>query len=324
MFYYIKNMGDFYTLALSGGGYKGLFSAHVLSRLEKELGCPVAQKFDLLSGTSIGGIIAIALALEIPAGDIERLFLEKGKKIFKKRTFISTGLILMSKYSNSGLKEVLGELFEDKIIADLKHRVIIPAINYTEGKPQVFKTPHNPKLKNDKNLKLVDVALATSAAPTYFPVFSSNAGDFVDGGLMANHPGYFAVVEAMSYLNQPLENIHQLHIGTISQKFTSSSSKYVLGSSFWSWKENIFNLMFSCQEQSAENLLHFYLKDRYVSIDSVAADEQAKQIKLDKINKKSSRILIQKADDAVKCYLGNLECFNKLKKHQPGEYVPNN
>lgn len=316
-------MERFYTLALSGGGYKGLYSAHILTRLEEDLGCPIAQKFDLLSGTSIGGIITLALALEIPAKDIEQLFLTKGKRIFRKRTWISKGLLLSSKYSNAGLKEVLTDLFGDRTIGDLKHRVIIPTINYTEGKPQIFKTPHNIKLKNDKKLKLVDVALATSAAPTFFPIFSTNDGDFVDGGLVANHPGYFALVEAESYLNQPLDNIYQLHVGTISQKFTSSSSKYILRSSFWSWKENIFNLIFSCQEQSADNLLHFYLKDRYISIDSLSVDQQAKQIKLDKVNDKSSRILIQKADDAYKCFSGEYtEQLNILKKHTPDVYIP--
>lgn len=231
----------------------------------------------------------------------------------------------MSKYSNNGLKEVLNDLFKDKTIGDLKHRVIIPTINYTEGKPQIFKTPHDKILKNDKKLKLVDVALATSAAPTFFPVFSTKDGDFIDGGLVANHPGFFALVEAESYLNQSIENIYQLHIGTISQKFTSSSSKYVLGSSFWSWKDNIFNLMFSCQEQAADNLLHFYLKERYMSIDSLSVNQQAKQIKLDKVNDKSSRILIQKADDAYKCFSGKNEAqLILLKTHEPDEFIPSN
>ena len=318
-------MNEFLTLSLSGGGYKGLYSAHVLARLEEDLNCRIAQKFDLLAGTSIGGIIALALALEIPAKDIEQLFLQKGKEIFHKRTMISTGLLFKSKYTNNGLYEVLRDLFGDKTIGELKHRVIIPIINYTEGKPQIIKTPHNILLQNDKRLKILDVALSTSAAPTYFPIFSTNDGDFVDGGMVANHPGFFAVVEAQSYLNQTLENIYQLHIGTISQKFTSSSSKYILGSSFWSWKENIFNLIFSCQEQSADNLLHFYLKDRYISIDSLSVDQQAKQIKLDKVNEKSSRILIQKADDAYKCFLGkSKKQLELIRLHKPNEYIPFN
>ena len=129
-------------LALSGGGYKGLFSARILSCLEKEFGCPIAKKFDLIAGTSIGGIIAIALALEIPAKEIEKLFVEKGNIIFKKRHFWSNGYILNSKYNNIGLKDTLSDLFKDKTIGYLKHRIIIPTVNYTEGKPQLFKTPH--------------------------------------------------------------------------------------------------------------------------------------------------------------------------------------
>lgn len=92
-------MNKCFTLALSGGGYKGLFSAHILVELEKQFGCPIAQKFDLIAGTSIGGIIALALALEIPAEDIEKMFLENGKIIFKKRFFLSNGLFFKSKYA---------------------------------------------------------------------------------------------------------------------------------------------------------------------------------------------------------------------------------
>ena len=183
-------------LALSGGGYKGLFSARVLSCLEKDFGCPIAKKFDLIAGTSIGGIIAIALALEIPAEEIEKLFIEKGNIIFKKRHFWSNGHFFNSKYNNSGLKDTLSVLFEDKTIGDLKHRIIITTVNYTEGKPQLFKTPHCAELCKDKNTKLIDVAMATSAAPTFFPIYHSTLGDFVDGGLVANHPGYFATIEA--------------------------------------------------------------------------------------------------------------------------------
>lgn len=81
-------MDKCYTLALSGGGYKGLFTAHVLTELEKQFGCPIAQKFDLIAGTSIGGIISLALALEIPAEEIEQMFLKKGKKDFQKTLFL--------------------------------------------------------------------------------------------------------------------------------------------------------------------------------------------------------------------------------------------
>lgn len=313
-------MNKCFTLALSGGGYKGLFSTHVLVELEKQLGCRIAKKFDLIAGTSIGGVIALALALEIPAEDIEKLFLENGKKIFKKRFFASNGLFFKSKYSQKGLYSVLSEIFRDKKISDLKHRVLITSINYTDGKPQMFKTPHNDSLIKDANMKIIDVAMSTSAAPMFFPINSIEEGDFVDGGLVANHPGFFAMVEAEKYLNQKIEDIYQLHIGTISQKFTSSSSKYVLASSFFSWREKLFNLLFSCQEQSTDFLLKKYLGDKYYSIDSLAVENQAKRIALDKVSKTSSKILRQKGDAAVKEYFGS-EHYKILKEYQAKEFT---
>jgi hypothetical protein len=76
---------SFHILSLSGGGYKGLFTATLLEELEEDIGRPLAQKFDLLAGTSIGGIIVLALALEIPTCKIKQFFLEKGKQIFSPR-----------------------------------------------------------------------------------------------------------------------------------------------------------------------------------------------------------------------------------------------
>lgn len=313
-------MDKCFTLALSGGGYKGLFSAYVLVELEKQFGCPIAQKFDLIAGTSIGGIIALALALEIPAETIEKMFLENGKKIFKKRCFLSNGYVFKSKYARKGLYTVLKEIFVDKKISDLKHRVLVTSINYTDGKPQMFKTPHNEALIKDANMKIIDVAMSTSAAPMFFPINSIEEGDFVDGGLVANHPGFFAMFEAEKYLNHKIEDIYQLHIGTISQKFTSSSSKYVLASSFFSWREKLFNLLFSCQEQSTNFLLKKYLGDKYYSIDSLAVENQAKRIALDKVSKTSSRILRQKGSEAVKEYLGSPH-YQLLKEYKAKEFI---
>lgn len=308
-------------LALSGGGYKGLFSAHVLSSLEKEFDCPIAKKFDLIAGTSIGGIIAIALALEIPAEKIEELFIEKGTIIFKKRHFWSKGIFFNSKYNNTGLKDTLLDLFGNKTIGDLKHKIIIPTVNYTEGKPQLFKTPHSTELCKDKNTKLIDVAMATSAAPTYFPIYQSDLGDFVDGGLVANHPGYFATIEAQKYLDYDIHNIHQLHIGTISQKFISSSSQRLLTSCFLSWKEKLISLIFSCQENTANFLLEYTLGDRYYSIDGETSDKQAKKIKLDAVSEKSKKLLIQKAESAIQNFMGT-ESYNFLKDYTASSFNP--
>ena len=313
-------MSRFQILALSGGGYKGLFTAKILENIEEKFGCPVAQKFDLLSGTSIGGILAIALALEIPAKDMSNLFLEHGKIIFTPNKLGKAG-IFKSKYSNEGLKKILEEIFEDKTIADLKHRLIVPSINYTKGGPQVFKTRHHSAFTEDSNRKLVDIALATSAAPTFFPIYGTAYGDFVDGGLTANHPGFFACIEAQKFLDVELSDIYQLHVGTLSGKYTSSGKKGIMKSGLLQWKTKLIELIFSCQEQSTDQIVRFLLEDRYLSIDHDVTDKQVRSVGLDKVTRTSKRLLNQCAAIASQKYLGTNE-FNKFVNHSKEQFKP--
>src|SRR5688500_5321895 len=87
----------FQVLALSGGGFRGLYTAKVLADLETEIGGPIARHFDLIAGTSVGGILALAVAMEIPARRIVELFVEHGEEIFKKR--LSLGGFFRAPYS---------------------------------------------------------------------------------------------------------------------------------------------------------------------------------------------------------------------------------
>ena len=75
----------FRILALAGGGYLGLYTATVLAELEARAGEPLGRRFDLIAGTSVGGILAIALAYEIPMATIQQIFLDKGTRIFSAR-----------------------------------------------------------------------------------------------------------------------------------------------------------------------------------------------------------------------------------------------
>jgi patatin-like phospholipase/acyl hydrolase len=170
---------DFQLLSLSGGGFRGLYTAQILALLERQTGQPIGRNFDLIAGTSVGGILALAVALEIPMARIVNLFEKKGSEIFRKRPWwrASFGGLIRSTYTADSLKALLSQpdIFGDLLIADLKHRVLIPSINYTRGAQVVFKTSHHPNFSIDLHHKLVDVALATSAAPTFFPRHSFNS-----------------------------------------------------------------------------------------------------------------------------------------------------
>jgi len=222
----------FQILALSGGGFRGLYTAKILADIEDQIGAPIASKFDLIAGTSIGGILALAVALEIPAQKMVDLFEKHGEDIFKPRfNFFGT---LRSAYSPEPLKRLLQDesLFGQQPLGECKHPVIVPAINYSRGEPQLFKTPHHLDFIRDHKFALVDVALATSAAPMYFPRHTFNNNQYVDGGLYANAPGQLAVHEAQQFMGQSIESIYVLAVGTMSSKFTANPGRNRAGGTF--------------------------------------------------------------------------------------------
>jgi uncharacterized protein len=144
----------FQILTLSGGGFLGLYTATLLTELEKRSERSIATSFDLIAGTSIGGIIALALAAGTSASKIKAAFEENGKKIFSNNppptswfgSFVDIARSASSsKYKSSVLRETVEELVgTNTLIGDLRHAVLIPSINLSKGRPQIFKTPHHP------------------------------------------------------------------------------------------------------------------------------------------------------------------------------------
>jgi len=299
-------------LSLSGGGFRGYFQANILKHMEDKFGYPLANKFELIAGTSIGGINALALAAEVPTAKIVDFYREWGPKIFKKRR-LTFGGVLYEKFSDSPLKEALEGIFKNLLIGDLKHKVLIPSVNYSTGAPQVFKTPHHVDLVMDKKLRVVDVALATSAAPTYFPIHKmdgENGCYMVDGGLVANHPGIYACIEAEKFLGLANDSYKLLHIGTMSSGITDACAS--VGSGFVKWGGALFDLSISAQEKATENILNFKLgKERYLKIDVEPPKDQIKYIALDKAGAKSKEVLSQQATSAFQKAFSTLRDFIK-------------
>ncbi|WP_454259027.1 CBASS cGAMP-activated phospholipase [Pseudoxanthomonas mexicana] len=162
----------------------------------------------------------MALSLEVPAERMVRLFEQHGEDIFRSRW--SLWGILRAPYTQSALRDLLADdaLFGQRTLQACKHPVLVPAINYSTGNPVLFKTPHHPDLVRDWRYRLVDVALATSAAPGYFPRHSFDHCQYIDGGLFANAPGILAVHEAQHFLGCKRDQLHVVAVGTISSRFT--------------------------------------------------------------------------------------------------------
>ncbi len=298
----------FHVLALSGGGYRALYSAVILRELEGLLGKPLAQHFDLICGTSAGGLLALGLAAEIPAVELQTMFEEQGMRIFGSRSWLRKlfGFFTMAKHSHEGLRAVLQEKFSDKTIGDLQHRVLIPAVNYTTGRGQFFKTPHHPTFEMDHRLSLVDVGLATSAAPTYFPIARNPRGAFVDGGLVGNAPGLFGLHEVKTFLTPEKQAIVRvLSIGTMTNGATMPGGTN-LDRGFWQWRESLFDLVISAQESAVDYMLKQMLGANYVSLDEKPTPEQSNDVKkLDQVTMAATNTLKDRAASTFQRAIGD-------------------
>lgn len=222
----------FQILSLSGGGFLGLYTAAVLAELEERSGKRLNACFDLFTGTSIGGIIALGLAAGRSASEIRDAFIEHGPQIFPNHPPKSKSAWLKRfacnvpapLYKSGPLRETIEHIVgAGTCMSDLTRPVAIPAVSLTKGGPKVFKTGHHERFVLDWPLKLVDVALATSAAPTYFPAHRIGDELYADGGMFANSPDMIAMHEAEMFLGVHREDIHVLSVGTTTTDFAMSS-----------------------------------------------------------------------------------------------------
>lgn len=307
----------YHVLALSGGGYRGLYTATVLAELESALDRPIASHFDLICGTSAGGMLALGLAAEIPAFELKELFEENGSQIFGCRSLSRRlmGFWLTAKHSSEGLSKVLTERFKEDTIGTLKHRVLVPAVNYSTGRGQFFKTPHHPSFELDHRMKIVDVALATAAAPVYFPLARNSRGVFADGGLVGNAPGLFGLHEVKTFL-APNQNalIRVLAIGTMTIGATVRGGAS-LDRGFGRWRGGLFDLVISAQESSVNYMLRQSLGNDYFHIDDMVTPDQSKDVKkLDRISIGATNTLKDRGMHAAQRALGD-PLFKPFRTH---------
>jgi predicted acylesterase/phospholipase RssA len=299
----------FHVLALSGGGFRGLYSATVLKHLEESFGAPLATRFDLVCGTSAGGLLALGLAAELPAAELQAMFVQDGRRIFDARNGWRRifGEWLLAKHSADGLRTVLTERFGDQTLGNLRHRVLIPTVNYSSGRGQFFKTPHAPAFEKDYRRTLVDVGLATTAAPTYFPLHRiADEGVFADGGLVGNSPGLFGLHEARFVLEVPADTtVRVLSIGTMTLGATIPGSAG-LDRGVARWGSSLFDLVISAQEEAAHAMLRHTLKDDYFLIDDPATRQQSDDISsLDRVSRGAINVLTDRGTQAARRALGD-------------------
>jgi patatin-like phospholipase/acyl hydrolase len=201
-------------LSIDGGGIRGILPAMLLAEIEKRTNRTTVELFDLIAGTSTGGILALGLSKpdldsegkpKYNAQKLVNLYEKEGSKIFRldllEGVWTTTGMALHPKYPHKGLEEVLDTYFGDTRLSESLKDVLITSYDLERRCPQIFLSSQaKKKASEDFPMKLV--GRATSAAPTYFEPLKlnkPNSSDYyalVDGGVYANNPTLYAYAEA--------------------------------------------------------------------------------------------------------------------------------
>ncbi len=287
----MQQRGDekFKILSIDGGGLRGVIPLVVLRELEVHIG-PASETFDLIGGTSTGGIIALGLANPInplSAEELLEIYQTKGEYIFKKRkktavelatSLCSLGIIkdrslqyLYSNplYSHKGMQQIAAEIFHESIMKDAKTNLLIPSVNLTDE--------HNPRScffncqeEEYSLLSMQDVALATSAAPTYFRHKRINGLTYVDGGLTHNNPAYRCHLHALKYL-VPTESQVLFSLGTGFADIDGIPGRD--RHNLFYWAKQMFPTIEKANKEEVDENLRFLLKDQYLRLNPSMEEE---------------------------------------------------
>ncbi|MES0076604.1 CBASS cGAMP-activated phospholipase [Mesorhizobium sp. M0058] len=230
-------------LSIDGGGIMGTQPASFLAALEEDLDHPIGEYFDLIAGTSTGGILAIGLAMGIPARELLDLYARRGPHIFGQSGGMLENLagglwrrlkhVVAPKHKAELLRKELVTVLGDRRIGDAKRRLLVPAWDADHRGVYIYKTAHHPRLKTDFKRQAVDAAMATAAAPTYYRRHrTADDVGLLDGGVWANNPIALAVVEATTLLGWSASSLRVLSLGCVNEVYMLGEAPGLSGLAF--------------------------------------------------------------------------------------------
>jgi patatin-like phospholipase/acyl hydrolase len=281
------------VLTIDGGGIRGVFAARFLQKLE-ECGKPLSKCFDVVVGTSTGGIIALAIGYEKSLRLITELYTAHGRKIFPRRPLGPLHSVFTAKYSNVALMSHLQSIFGEtlKFESPSCRHLLVQSYNLQIGRSKIFRAGVSGPIA-DADFLVWQIAAATSAAPTYFPAFKiPEKGLFVDGGIWANNPALIGVMEALR-LGFSLDQVRLLSVGTGSKIFRADKAR----GGYLSWRGDLVEMTFQSQSDGVHQLataiatpacqyarLNYYrrvtppLRDEEASLDQIKTVPTLKQL----------------------------------------------
>ena len=250
------------VLALDGGGIRGLVPAVFLRELEQATGKPASTLFDLVAGTSTGGIIALGIGLGFDGEDLVRLYRNRGETIFSRRTLgLIFGVIDQlrgPKYLADGLEQVLQETFGNALLGQSALPTLVTSYSVQEHTLRLFRSWD----QDGKTFPMRAVARATSAAPTYFPPAVIGAKTYLDGGMEANNPASVAYDEArVLWPDERDFLVVSLGTGSLTRKYDTSA---MAGWGVLGWAGPALHMLFDAGADAVEKHMTRTLGNRHV------------------------------------------------------------
>jgi patatin-like phospholipase/acyl hydrolase len=223
------------VLAIDGGGIRGIIPATILTEIQKRLNMELFKVFDLIAGTSTGGIIALGIGTKCKnngpysPSELVDLYVRNGPEIFKKNFLTPERQVVLPKYSPDALQSALVQFFHDTEFRTALTPLLISSYDLQGQLPFFFKS-HRIAGDPTFNWKLTEIARATSAAPTFFPPLhlTRDGEDYalVDGGVFVNNPSMAAYAEARTlYRDAPQFIVVSVGTGDRQDQISYASAK---------------------------------------------------------------------------------------------------
>jgi patatin-like phospholipase/acyl hydrolase len=229
-----------------------------MARLERVYlgGGSISDCFDLVTGTSTGGIIALGLALGLKAAEVLEIYLKRGGEVFPDYGWLAGKLLgaarlVFNRCDRQRLDDLIDDIVGDGALWESRVRLCIPAAETRHFEPFIFKTPHHPDYQLDWSHSMSLIAKTTSAAPTYFgPVARGDGYEFVDGGTWANNPIMVGIADALACFEVPRERIRVLSLGCVRADVSMTWGRRHLGG-MWFWR----NIMLESMELLSQSAI---------------------------------------------------------------------
>lgn len=286
-------------LSIDGGGIKGLIPAIILSEIERRIGAPLAERADLIAGTSTGGIIGMALSRweggspMYSAADVVGMYRSLGWQAFSRPRWPPLRLVA-PKYDGAGLQSVLKEKFGAARLSGAETRLMVTAYDTASARAIMLKSWR----ENTADWLMWEAAYGTSAVPTYFPPLCAHGHSLIDGGVGAADPSVCALAEASRLW--PGEETYVISLGTGARDDRASCER-VRKWGLVAWAQRIPGILIDGPADYTQYQLRRFLPDdRYVRLDieiepGVAMDDPS-EANLDRLTRYAERIIAEQPE----------------------------